>query len=130
MTTDPSFSIPARPRRRYPSSGGVEYEGQTMFVVEPTAERTRAELRERIESILEDGPYHSGAFIDLPMPLWLVRDDETADVFRVSIRNGRVRLHVLPETESDGLRRFYERLAADDCEWAVDCQSDITERTQ
>jgi hypothetical protein len=126
MTADPSFAIPARPRRRYPTSGGVEYEGQTMFLLEPAVERDQSELRELVEAVVDDGSYRSGEFIDLPMALWLVRDEETADVFRVSIRNGRVRLHVLPETESDGLRRFYERLGvASDCEWAVDCESSI-----
>jgi len=126
MTADPSFAIPARPRRRYPTSGGVEYEGQTMFRVEPAVDHSHAALRDLVESVVADGPYRSGEFVDLPMPLWLVRDDETADVFRVSIRNGRIRLHVLPETESDGLRRFYERLvAATDCAWSVDCESNI-----
>jgi len=126
MTADPSFAIPARPRRRYPTSGAVEYEGQTMFLLEPAVERAQPELRDLVEAVVADGPYRSGEFIDLPMALWLVRDEETADVFRVSIRNGRVRLHVLPETQSDGLRRFYERLgAASDCEWSVDCESNI-----
>jgi len=126
MTADPSFAIPARPRRRYPTSGGVEYEGQTMFLLEPAVERAQPELRDLVEAVVADGPYRSGEFIDLPMALWLVRDEETADVFRVSIRDGRIRLHVLPETESDGLRRFYERLVQrSDSEWSVDCESNI-----
>lgn len=128
MSTDPSFAIPARPRRRYPSTGGVEYEGQTMFRLQPATERSPAALRDLVEAVVADGPYRSGEFVDLPMPLWLVRDEETADVFRVSIRNGRVRLHVLPETDSEGLRGFYERLvAADDCAWSVECHTDIAE---
>jgi len=126
MTADPSFAIPARPRRRYPSSGGVEYEGQTIFRVDPATDHSHATLRDLVETVVADGPYRSGEFIELPMPLWLVRDDETADVFRVSIRNGQIRLHVLPATETDGLRRFYERLvAASDCAWSVACESDI-----
>ncbi|PSP95731.1 hypothetical protein BRC91_01180 [Halobacteriales archaeon QS_4_62_28] len=126
MTTDPSFSIPARPRRRYPRSGGVEYEGQTFFRLEPDADCANGELQALVERVIEDSPYRSGTFIDLPMALWLVRDDETADVFRVSVRDGCIRLHVLPETESAGLQRFYERLSArSDCEWRVECRSDI-----
>ena len=126
MTADPSFSIPARPRRRYPRSGGVEYEGQTFFRLEPATERTNGRLQSFVEDVINDGPYRSGTFSDLPMALWLVRDDETADVFRVSVRDGCIRLHVLPETESAGLQRFYERLSArSDCEWRVECRSDI-----
>jgi hypothetical protein len=53
------------------------------------------------------------------MPLYLVHDDTTHDTFRVSVRDGRVRLHVLPETESAGLRAFFERLE-DHGEWAVE----------
>ena len=45
------------------------------------------------------------------MPLYLVRDEETRDVFRLSIRDGEIRLHVLPDTESDGLRAMYDRIA-------------------
>jgi hypothetical protein len=128
MATDPSFTIPARPRRRYPSTGGVEYEGQTMFRLQPATERSPTALRDLVEAVVADGPYRSGEFVDLPMPLWLVRDEETADVFRVSVRNGRIRLHVLPETDSEGLREFYERLvAADDCAWSVECHTDIAE---
>jgi len=60
------------------------------------------------------------------LALWLVRDDETADVFRVSIRDGSVRLHVLPSTESAGLRRFYDRLTErSDCDWHVQCRTDL-----
>ena len=128
MSTEPSFAIPARPRRRYPSTGGVEYEGQTMFRLQPATERSPATLRELVETVVAEGPYRSGEFVDLPMPLWLVRDEATADVFRVSIRNGRIRLHVLPETDSEGLRGFYERLVAtDDCAWSVECHTDIAD---
>lgn len=126
MTTDPSFAIPARPRRRYPSTGGVEYEGETMFRLEPESERTNGTLGSLVESVIADGPYRAGDFLELPMALWLVRDEETSDVFRVSIRGGCVRLHVLPETESDGLRRFYDHLVdASDCTWDVDCRCDM-----
>ncbi|MFC6757709.1 MULTISPECIES: hypothetical protein [Haloarcula] len=122
MTGAPSFSIPTRPTRRYPHGSGVEYEGGTEFELIPDSEYTESELATVVTDILADGPYRYGDFHDLPMPLWLVRDEDTTDVFRVAVRDGTVRLHVLPETESAGLRRFYERLSAADSSisWAVD----------
>jgi len=110
MGTDPSFTIPARPQRRYPYSGGVEYDGQTIFQLVPSADRSNDELATVLETTLAEGPYRYGDFYSLPMVLYLVRDRETADVFRASIRDGRIRLHVLPETDSAGLRRLYDRL--------------------
>ena len=126
MTGDPSFSIPARPTRRYPHGSGVEYEGGTEFELRPDREYTEPELAAVVTDILADGPYRYGDFHDLPMPLWLVRDEDTADVFRVAVRDGTVRLHVLPETEPAGLRRFYERLCEADpsLSWAVDRRVD------
>ena len=122
MPTDPSFSIPARPTRRYPHGSGVEYEGGTEFELTPNSDRTEPELSAVVTDILAAGPYRYGDFHDLPMPLWLVRDEETADVFRVAVRDGTVRLHVLPTTEPDGLRRFFERLQDADgsLEWTVE----------
>jgi hypothetical protein len=121
---DPGFDIPARPRRRYPYEGGVEYEGETVFTLTPVRERSGADLRELVEVTLSAGPYRHGDFLDLPMPLYLVRDDGTGDVFRVSIRDGRVRLHVLPATESAGLEAFFDRLTErSDTEWFVDCHT-------
>ena len=126
MSSEPSFTIPARPERRFPSRGGVEYEGQTTFELTPGADHTESSLEPLVERVLADGPYRWGDFLELPMALWLVRDDETADVFRVSIRDGSVRLHVLPSTESAGLRRFYDRLADQtDCDWRVRCRTDL-----
>ena len=124
--TDPSFSIPARPTRRFPHGSGVEYEGGTEFELVPDREYTEPGLAAVVTDILAEGPYRYGDFHDLPMPLWLVRDEDTADVFRVAVRDGTVRLHVLPTTESAGLGRFYERLCADDraVSWAVDRRVD------
>ncbi|RLN01512.1 hypothetical protein [Haloarcula sp. Atlit-7R] len=110
MTTGPSFSIPAHPQRRFPHGNGVEYEGGTEFRLIPEQERATPALAETVANMLEAGPYRFGDFHDLPMPLWLVRDEETTDVFRVAVRDGTVRLHVLPTTESAGLQRFFERL--------------------
>jgi hypothetical protein len=129
MSTDPSFSIPARPRRRFPHDSGVEYEGGTEFELTPDRDRTEPELETVVTDILATGPYRYGDFHDLPMPFWLVRDEGTTDVFRVAIRAGTVRLHVLPTTDADGLARFYERLCETDptLSWTVerrvdDCQ--------
>jgi len=124
MARDPSFSIPARPRRRYPYSGGVEYEGQTIFRLLPDQSLSAERLDELLEATLESGPYQYGDFLNLPLTLYLARDDETSDVFRVSIRDGCIRLHVLPETDSAGLRAFYDRLTdRTDTDWRVDCQT-------
>lgn len=124
MAREPSFSIPARPRRRFPRRGGVEYEGQTLFSLVPRESMSDKALAELLVETLAAGPYRYGDFLNLPMVLYLVRDQETGDVFRVSVRDGRIRLHVLPETESDGLRGLYERLAErSETEWEVDCRT-------
>lgn len=119
----PSFDIPARPTRRYPHSGGVEYDGETVFTLTPDRPRADAVLTELVEDVLAAEAYTYGDWFDLPMPLYLVRDGETGDVFRVAIRGGAVELHVLPATESAGLRALYDRLdARSDCSWQVDCR--------
>jgi hypothetical protein len=125
MTADPTFTIPQRPTRRYPYQGGVEYEGETVFGLEPRRDRSDADLAALVEDVLSTEPYTYGDWFDLPMPLYLVHDEGTGDVFRVGVRDGRVELHVLPATESAGLRALYERLrAASDGEWRVECHTD------
>ena len=115
-----TFAIRQRPTRRYPRRGGVEYEGGTVFEVTPTPPRGDGALAAVVESVLEDDPYRYGDWFDLPMPLYLVHDDDTGDTFRVAVRDGVVEFHVLPATEPPGLRRLYERLReATDCEWSV-----------
>lgn len=124
MGTEPSFTIPARPQRRYPYSGGVEYDGQTIFRLTPAESRPNDELTAELERTLADGPYRYGDFYNLPMALYLVRDEETGDVFRASVRDGRIRLHVLPETDSAGLERLYDRLAERaNVEYRVGCDT-------
>lgn len=124
MASEPSFTIPARPQRHYPYEGGVEYEGETMFRLQPRPPQGEDSLDSVLQRVLASGPYRYGDFFDLPMPVYLVRDDETGDVFRVSVRNGQIRLHVLPETESAGLRALYDRLSdVWDVEWSVRCES-------
>jgi len=118
------FAIPRRPQRRYPHSGGVEYEGETVFSLTPTPAQSDDRLRSLVEGVLAGERYTYGDWFDLPMPLYLVNDEATGDVFRVSIRDGRVRLHVLPATDSPGLRGLFEQLraATADVTWDVDCR--------
>ena len=126
MSSEPSFTIPAHPERHFPSRGSLEYEGETVFRLTPGEGIDGTDLESLVEAVLDEGPYRSGDFLELPMALWLVRDDDTADVFRVSIRDGTIGLHVLPSTESTGLRRFYDRLVErSDCDWRVECRTDL-----
>jgi hypothetical protein len=126
MASEPAFRIPVRPQRRYPYEGGVEYEGETVFRLQPRPPQGEDSLDSLLRRVLAAGPYRYGDFFDLPMPLYLVRDDETGDVFRVSVRNGQICLHVLPETESAGLRALYDRLSdAWDVEWTVQCETTV-----
>lgn len=123
----PSFDIPAWPRRHYPYSGGVEYEGETVFTLTPAEQRSDDALTRLVEDVVADA-YTYGDWFDLPMPLFLVRDDRTGDVFRVSVRDGTVELHVLPATESEGLRRFYDRLVTESgVDWHVECRVESPE---
>jgi hypothetical protein len=126
MPADDPFDIPARPERTYPRSGGLEYEGEVVFDLRPPGERTDADLQALVEAVLDADRYRWADFLELPLPLFLVRDEETTDVFRVSVRDGSVRLHVLPATESPGLRAFHERLVERSSEaWSVECRADV-----
>lgn len=119
MAGEPGFDIPARPERHFSSTGELAYEGGTRFDLVPDP-APQTPLTDVVESVFADGPYRYGDFLELPMPLYLVRDDDTGDVFRVAVRDETVRLHVLPGTEPAGLRRFYERLeAATEATWTV-----------
>ncbi|GAA0464144.1 hypothetical protein MUK72_08435 [Halococcus dombrowskii] len=128
MTEEPSFAIPRRPERRYSRHAGLEYEGSTVFSLSPAAKRGEQEdeaLDELLQDVLDGDPYTYGDWFDLPMALYLVHDTETGDVFRVSIRDGRIEFHVLPETDPDGLRALYRRLAArSEREWIVESSTD------
>ncbi|QLD84903.1 hypothetical protein HWV23_03940 [Natronomonas halophila] len=108
----PTFAIPERPVRRYPRRGGVEYDGETVFLLTPADDYEDPELASLVEAVLEDDLYRYGDWFDLPMPLYLVHDEETGDTFRVAVRDGRIEFHVLPNTDSAGLRALYERLVA------------------
>jgi hypothetical protein len=119
MAGDTRFEIPARPARRFSSTGHLEYDGGTRFDLDPT-DRLERPLAAVVESVLDTDPYRYGDFLELPMPVYLVRDDGTADVFRVAVRDGEVRLYVLPETDPAGLQAFFDRLqAASGVKWSV-----------
>jgi hypothetical protein len=120
------FAIPSRPERRFSHERGLEYEGETTFHLTPSPSATDERLASLVTTVLSAPAYTYGDWFDLPMPLYLVHDEETDDVFRVSVRDGQVRLHVLPATESAGLRAFYEGLdAAADREWQVTCSTSV-----
>lgn len=122
-----TFVIAQRPARRYPRRGGVEHEGGTVFSLVPDDD---VDLSDLLESILASGPYRYGDWFDLPMPLYLVHDDETGDTFRVAVRDGAVELHVLPDTEPAGLRALYDRLrGATDASWQVERRTEKSQST-
>lgn len=122
---EPTFSIPRRPTRRYRRHGGVEYEGETVFTLRPERDPADRSLTPLVESVLDRGPYRYGDWFDLPMPVYLVHDDETGDTFRAAVRDGTVRLYVLPNTDRAGLRAFYERLdRRTESAWRVTCRTD------
>ncbi len=121
----PTFAIPKHPTRRYQRRGGVEYDGETVFSLCPEAEYDDDSLTRLVEKVLDGDAYRYGNWFDLPMPLFIVHDDHTGDTFRTAVRDGTVELHVLPETGSDGLRRFYERLVEiSETPWDVTCRTD------
>ena len=127
MSNEPSFTIPRRPERRYSRHAGLEYEGSTVFSLAPTDPRDPEDeaLDELLRNVLDGDPYTYGDWFDLPMALYLVHDTETGDVFRVSVRDGRIEFHVLPGTDPDGLRALYGRLAArSEREWIVESSTD------
>lgn len=124
MADEPAFAIESRPRREYDRAGRLSYEGNTLFRLEPETELSQTSLRSHLDAVLDDGPYQYGDFLDLPMIVYLVRDEGTGDVFRASVRDGAIQLHVLPATESAGLKRFFERLQDHTAvQWHVDRQT-------
>jgi hypothetical protein len=104
---DPIFAVD-HPEREHRRSGGMRYEGGTVFVLTPA---DAADLAGLVADLLDSGPYRYGDWFDLPMPLFLVHDDDTDDTFRVAVRDGTVELHVRSATGPAGLRAFYDRLA-------------------
>lgn len=122
--SEPSFSIPHRPRRRYPRQGGVRYDGETIFRLSPSSDCSEERLVSLVMGILDDDLYTFGDWFDLPVPMYLVRDHDCDTTFRVVVRYGSVELHVLPDTRSSALRAIYQRLSAcSDVSWSVSCES-------
>jgi hypothetical protein len=122
---DTTFDIPSRPERRYPATGGVEYEGTTVFSVEPETTRTDDDVEDTLLSVLDGERYVTGDFFDLPAPAYLVRDEFVGTSFRAVVRDGHVELHVLPHTDANALERLYERIVAETgVDWRVECHSE------
>ena len=107
---NPDFEIPARPTRRFPRGGSVEYHGSVTLRLLPSGNHDDRTLQQLVDDVLDENTYVHGDWFDLPVPVYLVRDHEVGSSFRVSVRYGRIELHVLPETRVEALERFYERL--------------------
>ena len=139
MADAPSFDIPAHPERNYTATGGVEYEGTTVFVLEldgepessgpsddpaaPTSGAEAGPVGELVATVLADDRYVRGDWFDLPKPVYLVHDREVSTSFRLVVLSGRIELHVLPSTDAEGLRAFHERLRTESgADWSVDCR--------
>lgn len=123
-TDHPSFDIPVRPERHYPPGGGVEYEGRTVFALHADPALSRSELEAHLYATLDDGTYTYGDREGLPAPVYLVHDRERRTVFRVVVRDGRLELHVLPNTDSETIRAVYDRLCnCDGVTWEVECRT-------
>ena len=124
MSTEPDFTIPSRPTTRYPPQGGVEYVGETIFYLRPVPGVGDDDLDALVTDVLADERYVYGDWFELPLPVYLVHDRTARTVFRVVVRKGRVEFHVLPNTESVGLRSLYDELdAASDRAWSIDCRT-------
>ena len=120
----PTFDIPVRPERRYPPGGGVEYDGQTVFALHADPPQSQSALETHLHAVLEGTSYTYGDRSGLPAPVYLVHDRQRRTVFRVVVRDARLELHVLPNTDSDTIRALYERLCErDGLTWEVKCRT-------
>jgi hypothetical protein len=123
-----AFSDLHHPERTFPRSGGMRYEGATVIELRPAAGPTdEAALVSVAESVLAADRYRVGDWFDLPLPVFLVHDDETGDTYRVAVREDAIELHVRSETGAAGLRAFHERLravAAERGDWQVTRRTD------
>ncbi|MEF8773897.1 MAG: hypothetical protein V5A23_04690 [Halobacteriales archaeon] len=122
MTDDgPSFEVSDRPERRYTAAGGVEYEGEAAFLLKPVPGRTVDDLEDLLRQGLAADRYVIGDWFDLPLPTLLVRDHEVGTAFRVVVRQGRIELHLLPDTDTGALAALYRRLReTGSVNWQVD----------
>ena len=118
------FDIPARPERRY-RSGGVSHEGGTAFYLTPESSLSVDELDAHLSAILDGDRYVKGDWFDFPMPVYLVHDREVSTAFRTVAREGRIELHVLPNTDSAGLEALFRALCDRTAgEWTVECHTE------
>lgn len=123
-TEPPSFDIPVYPERHYPPGGGVEYEGRTVFALHADPPMPQSDLQEHLQAALDGGTYTYGDRDGLPAPVYLVHDRDRRTVFRAVVRDGRLELHVLPNTDAETLEAVYERLCeCDGVDWNVECRT-------
>lgn len=123
-TDRPTFDIPVRPERRYPPGGGVQYEGRTVFALHADPPLSRSDLESHLHAVLGSASYTYGDRSGLPAPVYLVHDRQRRTVFRVVVRDARLELHVLPNTDSETIYAFYERLRErDGVSWDVKCRT-------
>ena len=124
MSDEPSFEIPVHPERHYPAGGGIKYEGQTVFSLHADPPLSQTTLQAHLHATLDDDVYTYGERDGLPAPVYLVHDRERRTVFRVVIRDGRLELHVLPNTDEKTLRGVFERFCErDGVSWTVECRT-------
>jgi len=117
----PAFESPERPRRRLTPGGGVEYEGEVLFALEPVGGAAVPDLDERLGAALSADRYVDGDFFELPQPVYLVHDEALSTTFRAAVRPDRIELHMLPDTDPAALAELYVRVAAaSDRDWRVD----------
>jgi len=117
----PAFESPERPRRRLTPQGGVEYEGEVLFALEPAGEASVPELDAVLSRALSADRYVDGDFFELPRPVYLVHDGALSTTFRAVVRPDRLELQMLPDTDPAALAELYVRVAdASDREWRVD----------
>jgi hypothetical protein len=107
-----AFADLRHPERSFPRAGGMQYEGATVIELRPRDGPTdETALAALAEDVLSADRYRVGDWFDLPLPVFLVHDDETGDTFRVAVREDAIELHVRSETGAAGLRAFRDRLA-------------------
>jgi len=117
----PAFESPERPRRRLTPEGGVEYEGEVLFALEPAGEASVAALDDLLAGALSADRYVDGDFFELPQPVYLVHDDALSTTFRAAVRPDRIELQMLPDTDPAALAELYVRVAAaSDRDWRVE----------
>ena len=113
-----------KPERVYPPSGGVEYEGMTVFSLTTDPELATDDLSDLLFSVLDGDRYTFSDRPVFPAPVFLVHDHVLKTVYRAVLRTNRIELHVLPNTESAGLQAIYDDLCdSGSVTWQVECRT-------